>query len=229
MTDKEKFYDMTKPMKFRFFKMCKQTIVLWFEGIRELTIHNFNYLLYKLNILKRYSYRDNVVKEYPMFFLGYRTVQSDYFSGVVKTRLISHKNIDMDYFYYKKKDGSIKITLTLKNHEEEELFADSRLENIKIKVGDTWYNVDNLPVFKVASIVEQKPVEYIDKSLERPIEPRVIEYDISKLKGLTHRTFIGRDMSPSDISEGMYKFYYNHSCDEFKDTLSRLTLSDIMK
>lgn len=230
MSEKVRFYNMTKPIKFRRIKMLKQMTVLWCEGVRELILYKFNYLLYKLNILKRYSYRDNVEKVIPApFSLKEKSITSQYFGGIVKMQLISLRDIDIDYFYYERKDGSRNITLRLKDHADEKLFLDSHLDNIHIKVGDQWYDVSHLPVFKMASIVNPEPVAFINKSyIEKPIESKVVEYDIMKLKTLHHRLLLGY-LSLGDISKAMYNYYYECACGEFEKHLNSLTLADIMR
>lgn len=231
MNDKVKFHNMTKPTKFRRLKMMKQFIVLWCKALRELIQYSFNNILYHLKILKRYSYRDNVEMAIPApHDLEIKSVTSQYFGGNVIMQLISSKDIDIDYFYREKKDGSKKITLSLKDHIDEKLFVDCHLDNIHIKVGDLWYDVDNLPVFKVASIIKPEPVEFTNLDfIEKPTEPKVVEYDITKLRTLRHRLFLGYDITLSDISMVMYNYYYDCSCGEFEKHLNNLTLSDILK
>ena len=230
MNDKMKFHEMTKPMKFRRLKMAKQIITDWFVALRDVTRYNFNYLLYKLNILKRYTYRDVVEMEVTSHhILEEKEIQTDYFGGTVKMKLISSLDIDVDYFFYKKRNGGMKITLLLRDSKEETLFTVTHLENIHVKVADQWYNVDNLPVFKVAPILKPEPVEFVDASfIERPTEPRIVEYDIFKVKTYYHKLLVGK-MSPEDITEAMYKFYYECSRKELEKIFSRLTLMDIMK
>lgn len=229
MSEKARFHEMTKPMKFRRLKMVKQVTVLWCKALRERIIYLTNYSLYKLNILKRYSYRDNVEMVIPApHDLKMKIITSQYFGGNVIMQLISSKDIDIDYFYREKKDGSRKITFCLKDHTEERLFVDSHLDCIHIKVGDNWYDVDHLPVFKVASIIKTEPVSFTNFDfIEKPTEPRVVEYDIMKLRTLRHRLLLGY-LSITDISEVMYKYYYDCSCSEFEKHLNTLTLADIL-
>lgn len=230
MSEKVRFYNMTKPVKFRKLKLIFKSLGLTYEVGKERTIYRFNYLLYKLNILKRYSYRDNVEKVIPSpFSLKEKNITSQYFGGIVKMQLISLRDIDIDYFYYERKDGSRKITLRLKDHADEKLFLDSHLDNIHIKVGDQWYDVSHLPVFKMASLVNPEPVAFINKSyIEKPIEPKVVEYDIMKLKTLHHRLLLGY-LSLGDISKAMCNYYYECACGEFEKHLNSLTLADIMR
>lgn len=230
MNDKMKFYEMTKPMKFRRLKLAKKYVNHWCKALRELIQYSFNNILYHLKILKRYSYRDNMEMVIPApHDLKMKSITSDYFGGNVIMQLISSKDIDVDYFYREKKDGSRKITLCLKDHTEERLFVDSHLDNIHIKVGDQWYDVEHLPVFKVASIIKPEPVEFTNlEFIEKPTEPKVVEYDIMKLRTLRHRLLLGT-MSLSDISKAMYDYYYDCSCGEFEKHLNTLELADILR
>ena len=99
MSEKTRFYNMTKPVRFRRLKQAKIMIVLWCKALRERIIYFFNYILYKLHILKRYSYRDNVVKVLPLpYELKEKSVTCENFGGLIKMQLVSHNNIDLDYF-----------------------------------------------------------------------------------------------------------------------------------
>ena len=50
MSEKTRFYNMTKPVRFRRLKQAKMMIVLWCKALRERIIYFFNYILYKLHI-----------------------------------------------------------------------------------------------------------------------------------------------------------------------------------
>lgn len=227
MGEKVRFYNMTKPVKFRRIKIIKQMVVLWCGGVRERIIYFFNYILYKLNILKRYSYRDNVVKVLPLpYELKEKSVTCENFGGLIKMQLVSHNNIDLDYFYFQKKDGSKKITLSLKDKDEQRMFVESHLENIHIKVGK-WFSVDHLPVFKVVYRDTNELTSYSGSENTKPVEVKTVEYDISKLKNLCYKSILG-SLTVDDISEEMLNYYYECSCREFKEYLNTLTLHDLM-
>lgn len=229
MSELERFHNMTKPIKFRKLKMVKQFVSDWCKAQRERIKYLFNYLLYKLNILKRYSYRDIVERVVSSPNNLRDRITTDFVNGVVRMKVISSLDINIDYFYYEKKDGSKKITLTLKDHREETLFAVSYLDDISLKVHDQWYYVDNLPTFKIHSLIKPKPIEFVDSSfIDKPIEPRVIEFDVFRLKTFHHKLMIGK-MSLSDVSEVMYNYYYECSRDGLQKELGKLTLMDIMK
>lgn len=226
MSEKVRFYNMTKPVKFRRIKMIKQMIVLWCGGVRERIIYFFNYILYKLNILKRYSYRDNVEKVLPLpYELKERSVICNSFGGLIKMQLVSHNSIDLDYFYFQKKDGSRKITLSLRDKNESRMFVESHLENIHIKAG-TWFSVDHLPVFKMTYHTNEH-IPYSGSENTKPVEVETVEFDINKLKNLCYKSVLG-SLTVDDISEEMLNYYYECSCREFKEYLNTLTLHDLM-
>ena len=227
MSEKVRFYNMTKPVKFRKLKLIFKSLGLTYEVGKERTIYRFNYILYKLNILKRYSYRDNVVKVLPLpYELKEKSVTCENFGGLIKMQLVSHNNIDLDYFYFQKKDGSKKITLSLKDKDEQRMFVESHLENIHIKVGK-WFNVDHLPVFKVVYQDTNGLTSYSGSEITKPVEVKMIEYNISKLKNLCYKSILG-SLTVDDISEEMLNYYYECSCREFKEYLNTLTLHDLM-
>ena len=227
MSEKVRFYNMTKPVKFRKLKLIFKSLGLTYEVGKERTIYRFNYILYKLNILKRYSYRDNVEKVLPLpYDLKEKSVTCENFGGLIKMQLVSHNNIDLDYFYFQKKDGSKKITLSLKDKDEQRMFVESHLENIHIKVGK-WFNVDHLPVFKMVYQDTNGLTPYSGSEITKPIEVKTVEYDISKLKNLCYKSILG-SLTVDDISEEMLNYYYECSCREFKEYLNTLTLHDLM-
>lgn len=228
MSEKARFHSMTRPVRFRKLKQAKMMIVLWCKAVRERIIYLFNYVLYKLNILKRYSYRDNSVQVLPLpHQVLIKKVESSNFMGNVVMTLLLSTDIDVDYFYREKKNGEKKVTMYLKNHEESRLFTESHLDNIWIKI-DKWYNVNALPIFKVAFLEDQR-LEPSDPTqpLKRPdYETRT--YNIEVLKKLTHKSLLGVNMKPKDISEPMLHYYYNFSVGEFKKYLNNLSLQDLL-
>lgn len=235
MNDKVKFHNMTKPIKFRRLKQMKTMTVLWCKALRERTIYLFNYLLYKLKILKRYSYRDKVAKvistsNIPLPEL--KEVISKYVKGIVMMRPVSETDIDIDYFYRERRDGSRKITLWVKNEKTSRIFVDSYLKNICLKVGDKWYDVDRLPVFK-ATILEEDilPKHFNENEPLRPVEVKTVSYDTAPLKKLRHRSLIqmcSTDDFNISFSEKVLEYYYVQSYEAFVDTLNKINLEDLI-
>lgn len=227
MNDRVKFYRMTKPIKFRKFKLFKSDIILWCKALRELTIYNINNLLYKLNILKKYSYRDNVEKVISEFNLYKKEAVSNFIKGTVVMKLVEQKSIDIEYFYKEKKDGSKKITLWVRNKEEVKIFTDSYLNNIYLKVDKRWYNINNQPTFKV---VMPKPVEpsFPMESTTKYTELTTVDFDLTCIKNMRLRNLIEFETYNTPLEE-VLKFNYDYSVKRFEKTLNIIKLKDLMK
>ena len=219
MSDKTKFHRMTKPIKFRKVRLVLQTIVLWLSAQRERIIYLFNYLLYKMNILQRYSYRDNVERVYPVPNLKVNTVETRYFKGdviMVATRVTS---IDRDYFYRVRKDGSKKITLTLKDEEKTQVFLDSHLDNICIMIAGSWYSSHHMPTIKVCMHREHNPRDF-------EVKYETAEFDLTPLRNMRMRDVIDT-LRVEDISDPIFYFHYEKACFQFKYSLGNMDLSDL--
>ena len=228
MSEKARFYNMTKPIRFRRLRQVKMMIVLWCKAVRERIKYLFNYVLYKLNILQRYSYRDRTEQVFSLpYNIKMREVQSNTFKGVVVTKLIKETFYDIDYFYRQKKDGSKKVTLYLKNEEESRLFTESHLEEICLKVSSRWYQPDHLPTLKVA-VMDVKPVAFDPSAPLKPVEYDTVEYDLLPLKTLRYKSLLGK-ITLQDISEPMLYYYYELAVSEFSKKLNSMTLHDLMK
>ena len=226
MSEKARFYNMTKPIRFRRLRQVKMMIVLWCRAVRERIIYFFNYVLYKLHILQRYSYRDNVVQAVPLPYpIKPKEVITDHFRGVVSMSLMQDKDIDLDYFY-REKNGDKKITLYLKNKEKTSLYLESHLTDIGIRVKN-WYSVNSLPVFKVSVLDPEVKPFTIEKTLEA-LDYQTVTYNTGYLKNLTHRSIVGIDMNVEDVSEAMIKYYYDYAVEEFKKHLNSISLQDLI-
>lgn len=228
MSDKAKFHNMTKPVRFRRLKQAKMMIVLWCKAVRERIIYLFNYVLYKLNILKRYSYRDRTERVFSLpYGIKTQTVETNNFRGAVDMKLVMETFYDIDYFYRQKKDGSKKVTLYLKNEEESRLFVEAHLESVGLKIADKWYE-HNLPILKVA-IMDRKPVvATFDTSAPlKPVEYDTVSYDLLPLKTLRWKNLLGK-ITLSDVSEPMLYYYYERACSEFREKLSSMNIHDLI-
>ena len=181
------------------------------------------------------SYRDRVAKvistsNIPLPEL--KEVISKYVKGIVMMRPVSETDIDIDYFYRERRDGSRKITLWVKNEKTSRIFVDSYLKNICLKVGDKWYDVDKLPVFK-ATILEEDilPKHFNENESLRPVEVKTVSYDTAPLKKLRHRSLI--QMCSTDdfnipFSEKVLEYYYVQSYEAFVDALNKINLEDLI-
>lgn len=221
----KKFHEMTKPVRFRKLKLFFQSVGLTYEVGKEKISYLTNYLLYKLNILKRYSYRDNVVKELSLpHSVNQKGVATQFLSSLVDMNLVLETDFDIDYFYREKKDGGRKITYYVKNEEHNRLFTVSTLKNISLCIAGQFYYVDSLPIFKMASIT----TPFKQAGFNSQHEYKTITYDVQKLKRLQNKNLIGVDLKPEDITEPMVQYYYDLSVREFRGYLGKLTLEDLI-
>ena len=127
--------------------------------------------------------------------------------------------IDKDYFYRTKKDGSKKITYTIKDEEKTQVFLDSCLKSINIKVADRWYLADYMPTIKA----------FIGKNfndVEDRMEFKTVEYDLTPLRNLKMRDVIDV-LRVEHLSENVVYYHYEKACSQFKYTLSRMSLADL--
>lgn len=218
---------MTKPMKFRRLKMLKNCAVLWYRVQRSRVLYLFNYLLYKLKILKRYSYRDSVEKSVPFpHKITEMGVESECFRGIVEAQLIVVKDIALDYFYREKKDGSKKTTYTVVDYCEERLYMESHLRDIHIGINNVWFDTNNMPTFKSYIKPELKPFNP-EKPLEE-VKCDTICFDLTKVKALYCKYYIGH-LEISEVSREMLKFYYEDSCNQFRRKLNTIKLEDLTR
>ena len=231
MNDKVKFYEMTKPPKFRkirlFAKSLGRTYEVGTERIKYLT----NYFLYKLNILERYTYKDSVHNtERPLHAFPEREVQGDYIGAILDMHLVTVTEVDADYFFRVCKDGSHKITYVVKEHNKEYKYLEFNLKNIHFKVGENWYCVDHLPTFRCVHPNELKPTVFSDNADEVIGKETytTVNYNIGKIRRLTHEYYLGTDLKDNYITEEMLQYYYYKACDEFEHILSNIKLSDLM-
>ena len=219
MSDKTKFYKMTKPIKFRKLRLVFMTIVLWCKAQRERILYLFNYLLYKMNILQRYSYRDNVEQAYPHPSPESTMVTSKYFRAIVGMGVTQETSIHQDYFYRLKKDGTKKITYTVIDEEKHRLFLESYLFGIELNIADSWRLADCMPIMKVYIGQAHNPIK-------NTMDYKTVEYDLTPLRSLRIKDIIG-DMKLEELTRPVYLYYYETSCRRFAEKLNTMSLADL--
>lgn len=230
MSEKQRFYNMTRPPRFRSLKVCKGLFLSWCKALRERIIYLFNYILYKLHILQRYSYRTNGEKVTPLpADFKFRSIETEYFRGVLFMKYITREEVDIDYFYRQNKDGSKKRTLTLKDEcKSRLLFTSSNLIDVCIKVSDKWYQCDSLPVFKIAVLdPEVRPYDGSADTEKKNVEYTTQTFKVQALRNLRHQNLVGLT-TPEEVSSPMLRYYYDFSCQEFLKSLGSLTLHDLL-
>ena len=227
MTNKVKFYNMTKPIKFRKTRLFVKSIGRTYEVGTERSKYLFNYLLYKLNILKRYTFKDVTEEFLPIpFAIPEKSIETDVVGCTVRMKLKKTTNINEDYFY-REKDGSKKITYVLKNETKTTLSILCNTDNIHLKIGDKWFSTSNMPTFKwVAPTTVRASFVKANEPMERT-KVRTITYDINPLK-LHSENVVGVDMEVEDLTESMLKYPYDCTVYKMHIYLDTIRLTDLM-
>ena len=224
MSDKAKFHRMTRPMKFRKFKMMTQGAASTYEVGRERINYLINNMLYKLNILDRYTFNDLITRDIKVSFkLPVKQVSSPYIRGTVAMKLVEETSIDTDYFYKKNKYGEKEIKYCMKNKDEKRLFVVGRLENIEINVAG-WRSVDNFPKFKT-QVFDTKNKH--NKS-EDIVGYSTVTYDIDKVRKLEAKRLLGYFIESEEIAKPVMQYYYELLCLDLEQQLNQLNLENLM-
>lgn len=229
MNDKVKFYNMTKPIKFRKTRLFAKSVGRTYEVGTEKVKYLINNLLYKLNILKKHSYRDNVEEVLPIpYSYPERFVKSEFISGALVMKLKVNTFIHEEYFYKENKDRSKKITYLIKNDTKKTTTALFMLNNVHLKVGDRWFNVNYLPTFKYIKPVTE-PVAFFGKedSVDKP-EVETITYNVAPIKNLRVEHLINADLDNDGITNEELNHIYDSTYKEFVDYLDTIKLTDLM-
>lgn len=223
MSEKTRFHNMTKPMKFRHFKMIKEYIVLWCRSARERITYIYYYILNKLHILKRYSYRADWMEKILPDPTFRKTIHTKHYSADVVSRIREVEMSDIDYFY-KEKNGHKEIVYVIKNEEEHKRFLIGHLENISLSVdGHSFYNVNSLPHFKVA--IFEPEIKPYDENWA-PAKPtfRTVTYNVEKLKGFRHQYILS---DTNALIQNEVDYCFQCQVREFEQFLSKLPLKEL--
>lgn len=228
MSDKAKFYNMTKPIKFRKFRLFLKSVGHTYEvGIFNIKYHYYN-LLHKLDLIKRYSYRDMVMNHLSLPYpIEPQVIDTKNFKGKVVMQLVQKSNYNIDYFYKFRKDGTRKITLQLKDVQEHRIFVEAHLEEIGLKIDNRVYNVEHLPTFKCVTMEEPISFRNYNSPVEEP-KYETITYDLRPIRNLMYSQFLTSE-SVEKIEATELMDTYSRICIGFKDRLKTITLQDIMR
>jgi len=210
--DYRKFDSMTRPVKFRWLKMLRQGL---HRDVIQYKVYN---ILYKLHLLKRYSYRTVDEGNFSAPDFKPRTVETEYFSGTVMCKLSEVTHIEQDYFY-KEKNGVKKIIYTIKDDTNVQKIMTCYLDNVCMKLGTKLYLADQLPTVKVAVIADFMNSRF-DESVKIP-QYEEVTYDLSPIKKLRSRTILN-SFNPDEVT-----FTYTNQCIEFKRAMDKFTLKDL--
>lgn len=206
------FDRMTRPVKFRRLKMIGQ----WLH--RDVIKYKVYNILYKLHLLKRYSYRteDEVNFHAPDF--KPRTVETSNFLATVLCKLSELVFIEQDYFYTEKR-GVKKIRYVIKDETRKTKMLTCYLDTVCLKIGDRVYMPEHLPVIKV-SVIENFKNSQIDGVTPIPQFTQVT-YDVSKIEKLRSRVILNT-FNPDEVS-----YTYTNQCLEFMRAMDKFTLKDL--
>lgn len=219
--NRTKFYSITKPLPFRKLRL------FCLEVKEHITSVIYN-ILYKLKIIDKFSITDVLRTEVkhpipPCFFE----------SGCVRANVVF--NIECETFldeeYYHKKGNKNRL-YTVKDNTCYNLLMTSHLENISLKIGDTFYSVQKgLPVLKI-SMPEINTLKPATSELERP-QYSTVELDLRQLQNLNYRvTFPVSEFYQDEIEEGVYdgrlSYLRTQSMIQFKEHFEHFTLKHLM-
>lgn len=240
MNDKLKFHRMTKPVKFRRFKIIKrffQSVGRNYGVVTNKINYLFNYILYKLNILKRYTNKDaraniecklingSIPQVYEL------PVEGKHFTGTIRSVVVEDIETDVDYFYYVDQRGLKHITHTVRNFEHHTYGVMSSLINPGIIIDGKKYVYGNVPqivtTFKHPEIPLDAPFRETDLlSQHENLKPKVVRYDLTKLLNIRYKVMLG-DSEQLDVTYATINAAVMESKNEIRKYLGSLTLHDL--
>ena len=227
MSVKVRFYKMTRPPKFRRFRMIIQYLKDWWQGVSSVIYNRSLFILYKYKLfnIKRYSYRDNGEEVFPAPLYFRRGIQTTNFKAIIEMNLVERWNIDLEYYYREQKDGSKKILLVLSDFEEKKLLTDSRLKEICISIdGKEYYQLrDRQPVFEYRSIIP--PLRPFNDT--EVIKTSKDVYDMNILYNARQVNLVSTEKKHDEVAPEELVSCYDFAVSEFKYWLSKLSLEDL--
>ena len=122
MSDKLKFHRMTRPVKFRFTRLVFKSVGHSYEvGVSKIK-YLFNYILYKLNILKRYTNNTDTQIWRPTINgqisdVIEKEIVTSCFVGIAQSALVDDFHSKVDYFYRTNEKGLKVITYVVADEE----------------------------------------------------------------------------------------------------------------
>lgn len=234
MSDRLKFHRMTRPVKFRLIKRFFQSVGHSYGVGVEKSKYLFNYLLYKLNILKRYTNNTHEVIWRPtinghLAEVYESPIKTEHFTGVLQSTLIDELESDVDYFYFIDRKGLKHVTYTVSNWERHLYKVQTSLIKPGFILGGKEYVYGDTPrivrSFKHHEII---PVPFCktDKVKLKMPEPEIVQYDLTKLLNLRYEIVLGYS-AELDVTYATVQHALLEARNEFQKYLNTLTLKDI--
>lgn len=190
--------------------------------MKKQLIYYCNHFLYKVGILKRYQYKQQIEEVLPCNVIEKELVTA-FIKGVVTMDLVSYRNTNIDYFYINRKNGQKYITLYLSNKDSCELYAKSGLKDIYISIHKVWYSIyKNFGyTFLFSSCIFNNEFDYMENNKK--------VFDLKQLENIQCKTYIGtfhaKDIS---ITTGLQENSYECNFSYIKDYLETLKFNDFI-
>lgn len=217
------FLDMTKKVKFRFFKKIIRMFSENGKAMRELIKYYFNYILYKIHILKKYDYRTNgeVFKGEIRSNKGSVVFHKNICATLV-VRVFEYEDIHLEYFYRDTKNGK-KITHMITNYTYRVINAYGVLNNIGVKIdGQENFIFNDFPIIRFYELPKATLFSKKDNYLleREEVKPTRYIFNLKPLYNLRHKIteettykdFV-RDDWVYDLMEDRFREYFKN---EFK-------------
>ena len=201
MNDKLKFHRMTRPVKFRFTRLVFKSVGHSYEvGVSKIK-YLFNYILYKLNILKRYTNNTDTQIWRPTINgqisdVVEKEIVTGCFVGIAQSALVDDFHSKVDYFYRTNEKGLKVITYVVTDEETHFYKVVTSLIKPGLIIDGKTYLYGDVP--KIVRTYKEPPV-HAEMVSEELLKPQVISYDLTKLMNIQHSTILGENIDDEEV------------------------------
>lgn len=231
MSDRLKFHRQTRPIRFRRLKLFCRSVRRTYGVGTERIKYFFNYLFYKIGILKRYTHSDDnvvwrpTINGLPICETHTEDFKTKCFTGVIKSEFADHISIQQDYFY-RECGGKKKRTYTVVDRERHEYMLVSSVIKPGLVIGGEEYRCpDTLKVVQMYKAPVVNPFDKALKSLDK-IKPETVQYDLSKLYNIRYSIILGSSLK-LDVSYATVQHALAETRHSIIKYLNTLTLHDL--
>lgn len=198
---KAKFYSMTKPLPFR-------NLRLFCQEVKERITSVIYNILYRLKIIDKFSITDVLRTE-----VDHKIAPAHFSSGCVEADVVFkiEGRTFLDEKYYHKKGNRLKRLYTVKDTVCCNLVVTSHLENISLKIGDSYYLVQKgLPVLKI-TVPEVNTLKPATSELECP-NYQTVGLNLRPLQSLRYEeVFPVSEFYQDELKEGVYDGIFSYA------------------
>lgn len=231
MSDLLKFHRQTRPIRFRRLRRLFQSVGRTYEVGTDRIKYFFNYVLYKLKILKRYTHVDDTivwrptVNGLPICETQKEAFRTKHFIGTIKSEFADHVFIKQDYFY-RISGGKKKRTYTVIDKERHRYMLVSSVVNPGLVIDGVDYLYKG--VLKVLQMYKPPVVKPFDGDLKfvKRLEPETVEYDLTKLMNIQNSVILGTSLK-LDVSYATVQYALAETRGNIIKYLNTLTLHDL--